>query len=89
MYNRGTIEEFNIWHEAAKRAEGLPEIGYVKGAPAPQNQQTVNYVDAVQNPNGADDYIWPYGAYPISGKIDLSQTDIHHLNWLPDPDGEA
>lgn len=82
MYNRGTIEEFNIWHASAKQSEGLPKMGYIDGSPAPQNQETVAYVNAIQNPDNSDDYIWIYGAYPISGKIDLSQIDINNLNWF-------
>lgn len=89
MYNRGTIEEFNTWHINVKQVEGLPKMGYINGLPAPQNQETVAYVNAIQNPDNSDDYIWLYGAYPISDKTDLSQTDINNLNWLPDPAGEA
>lgn len=66
MYHRGTLAQFNTWHDSAKLSEGLPKVGYVNGIPAPQNQQTISYSDATQNPNGSDDYIWLYGAYPDS-----------------------
>lgn len=83
MMNRGTLLEFNTWHNQAKISEGLPRIGYVNSVLAPQNQETTAYSQAIQNPNGTDDYIWNYGAYPVNGKAKLSQSDIDNLNWFP------
>lgn len=83
IYYRGTLAEFVQWHNAAKISEGLPAIGYMNGNPAPGNQESVDYSNAIQNPNKSDDYIWLYGRYPINGKTDLSQTDIDNLNWFP------
>lgn len=82
-YHRGTLSEFNIWHEAVKIKEGLPKIGYVNGQPAPHNQGTTGYSQALQNPNKSDDYVWIFGAYPIKGKQDLSQADVDGLKWFP------
>ena len=84
MYNRGTLSEFNTWHNAAMIAEGLPKIGFVNGHAAPQNQETIAYSEAIQNPDKSDDYIWMYGAYPAGGKAQLTQADINNLNWFPD-----
>lgn len=80
-YHRGTLSEFNAWHEQAKIAEGLPKIGYVDGVLTPQNQQTINYVDPIQNPSSADDCVWEFGAYPIEGKDVLSQENFEALGW--------
>ena len=85
MYHRGTLEEFNIWHESVKLAYGIPPagiIGYINEQPAPNNQRTIAYVRACQNPNGNNDYIWPYEAYPDPNKTKLSQEDINNPEWL-------
>ena len=84
MYHRGTLQHFNTWHTAAKLAYGIPAqglIGNVNGQPAPSNERTTAYVDAIQNPNKSNDYIWPYGAYPDGLKVQLSQYDVDNLNW--------
>jgi len=78
MYHRGTLEQFNNWHEPIKIKEGLPIMGYVNGVPAPENQWTVAYSSTVKNPNGTDDYIWNYGAYPT----DLPIVDVNDLGWF-------
>jgi hypothetical protein len=86
-YHRGTLSEFNTWHDAAKLAYGIPIggiIGYVDGKPAPDNERTTAYVNAIHNPDNSDDYIWPYGAYPIDGRAQLSQSDFDNLNWFPE-----
>lgn len=81
-YHRGTLLEFNTWHDVVKIKEGLPKVGYVNGQPAPNNQETTAYSSATQNPDESDDYVWRYGAYPIVGKQDLSQADIDNLKWF-------
>ncbi len=82
MYHRGTLSEFNIWHNNVKSILGLPKIGYINGQLAPNNEHTLAYVDTIQNPDKSNDYIWNYGAYPINGKIQLSQSDVNNLNWF-------
>ncbi len=82
MYHRGTLSEFNTWHNNVKIILNLPKIGYVNNQLAPQNEHTIAYVDPIQNPNKSDDYIWNYAAYPIDGKIQLSQMDINNLDWF-------
>lgn len=80
-YHRGTLQEFNDWHEQVKILEGLPKVGYVNGVPAPQNQQTTEYSIPIQSPDGLDDYIWDYGDYPIDGQARL---DINNFkSWFP------
>ena len=78
MYNRGTLQQFNLWHNAVKLAESIPRIGYVNNVPAPQNQGTTAYSDAIQNPDNSNDYIWNYGAYPDP---ELPIIDIENFSW--------
>jgi len=66
MYHRGTLVQFNTWHNDAMIKEGIPpegKVGFVNSEPAPENQRTTAYSSATQNPNKTDDYIWIYGAY--------------------------
>lgn len=74
IFNRGTIEEFTPWHEATMVAEGIP------------HDNVTAYSMAVHHPNNTDDYIWPFGAYPIEGKDQLSMEDIQALGWYPPRD---
>lgn len=85
MYHRGTLAEFNTWHENAKSLAGIPAegvIGNLDGEPAPHNQRTTAYVNAWQNPDNPDDYVWPYEAYPDDIKESLSRDDFLALNWF-------
>ncbi len=85
MYQRGTLEEFNQWHEKTKLSYGIPPggiVGLVNGRPAPDNQRTVNYVDRAQKPDKSNDYIWPYGGYVDDKKNVLSKSDVDNLNWF-------
>jgi hypothetical protein len=84
-YNRGTIEEFNLWHQMAMAAENIPtegRIGFVNGVPAPQNQRTIAYSSAIPHPTGGDDYIWFYGKYPDTNKPELSTEDARNAGWF-------
>lgn len=86
MYHRGSLQEFNAWHDAAKIIENIPaegRIGYVNDIPAPENERTFSYSYTIQNPNLSDDYIWLYGDYPIDGKEVLSYDNFINLGWLP------
>lgn len=82
MYNRCTLSEFNAWHASACTAENIPSVGYVMGVAAPENQQTVAYSKAIQNPDSSDDYIFLYGKYPMDNKTILTPGDIKDLNWF-------
>ncbi len=68
MYNRGTLEQFNAWHENVMALEGIipneGKVGDINGVPAPQSQRTVAYSKAVAHPVNPNDYIWVYGDYP-------------------------
>lgn len=68
---RGTFAQFNMEHMADCISADLPKMGYINGIAAPQNQLTVALYDALQNPDGSDDYIWKY----------LPQ-DLINLNWI-------
>lgn len=84
MYHRGTLAQFNTWHEVAMAAEGItPEgkIGFVDGEPAPQNQRTTAYSSTTQNPDKTDDYVWQYGAYKDSY---ISSVTTFPENWFPE-----
>ncbi len=82
-YHRGTLEEFNTWHQQVKLIEDLPKAGYRDDIPVPENQQTINYSEVIKNPLEDNDYIWMYGNYPIEDKEVLSSGDILILNWFP------
>jgi hypothetical protein len=86
MYNSGTLEEFEAWHEQVKNLEGLPKIGYINNIPMPGNQQTIAYSNAIQNPGGGNDYIWAYGNYPDANKPELLMEDVKLAGWFPDED---
>lgn len=73
-FYRGTLEEFTPWHEAAMAAEGIP------------HDNVTAYSEAIQNPAGGDDYIWPFGSYPVEGKSDLSMEDVQAAGWYPPRD---
>lgn len=85
MYQRGTLEDFKVWHEKTKQSYGIPPegmVGYVNGHPAPGNQRTINYTEATQNPDKSNDYIWVCGAYPEKEKATLLKSDVENLNWF-------
>lgn len=82
-YHRGTLTDFQEWHERAKQSEHIPaegKIGEVLGHPAPDAQRTYAYVTPIQNPDGSDDYVWLYLAYP-NGLPDLTQEEVNELGW--------
>lgn len=84
MYNRGTLAEFTVWHEAVKVSEGIigdGRVGDVRGVPAPQNQRTTTYSIAIPHPINTNDYIWCYGKYPDAEKTSLSQDDAIASGW--------
>ena len=84
MYNRGTLAQFNIWHEAAMASEEivLPngKVGYINGIEAPTNQRTIAYSEAIPHPINNDDYIWDCGSYPSD--IELTIDDVKSLGWM-------
>ena len=88
MYNRGTKAEFDAWHAAAMAAEGITpqgKVGFVDGRPAPENQRTTAYSSALKNPNGSDDYIWPYGAHKMAGKTKYYEIPAEFLEGYVAP----
>lgn len=85
MYHRGTLVEFNTWHDAAKTSYGIPEgglIGFVDGVEAPDKQRTLAYSDAEPHPTNSDDYIWLYGDYIDGSKDDLDEDAVIALGWF-------
>jgi len=84
-YHRGTIIEFNYWHEDAKLAEEITlagKVGYIKGVEAPENQRTTSYSKAIEHPINNDDYIWDYGNHPDPEKELLSLEQVKELGWF-------
>ncbi len=84
MYLKGTIEEFEVWHATAKELEGIPpegKVGYVNGVPAPNNQRTTAYSDAIKHPT-EELYVWKAGAYPMGGEL-LTLEQVKNLGWFP------
>ena len=88
MYYRGTLTEFNTWHEAAMIAENIPtpdgKVGFVRGRPAPDNQRTTAYTNAIAHPTNEDDYIWAYADYPDESKASLSEEEVQAAGWFPE-----
>ncbi|MGR3218838.1 MAG: hypothetical protein ACUZ8H_03345 [Candidatus Anammoxibacter sp.] len=85
MYNRGTLEDFNVWHNNIKVSEGIVaggRVGSIKGVLAPDNQRTTTYSTALPHPSN-DDYVWNYGGHPDAEKEDLSTDDVKSLGWFP------
>ena len=86
MYNRGTLAQFQAWHNTAMAAENIPnpegKIGYVNGQPAPDSQRTTAYSQTIQHPLGGDDYIWLCGNYCTNKNLDLEQVKL--LGWFND-----
>ena len=84
--HRGTLAEFNTWHNAAMISDDIPmpdgRIGFVNGVPAPDNQRTIAYSKAVLHPSNANDYIWTYGDYPDGESLTL--TEIKTAGWFPE-----
>lgn len=83
MYHRGTLAQFNTWHQAAMIKEGIPaggKIGYANGVLSPNTQRTTAYSGAQANPNVADDYVWLYGAYKNSS---LSVYTEYPIEFTP------
>lgn len=90
-YHRGTLAEFDAWHQTAMVQESIsPEgkVGFNSGQLAPQNQRTTAYSDPIPHSSNSDDYIWSYGAYPHAVKEKLSMDDVISLGWFPDEDIE-
>ncbi len=85
-YHRGTLAEFDAWHNITMDDAGIVtpagRIGNCKGAPAPDNQRTVVYSTVIPHPTNEDDYIWIYGAYVDSDKAILSQDDVLTAGWF-------
>lgn len=89
-YHRGTLAEFNTWHQVAKVAAGIPaegRIGSVNGKPAPDNQRTTAVSRVIIHPTNKDDYIWSYGEYPDGD--DLSISEVKALGWFGEDDAEV
>lgn len=83
-FHRGTLEEFNIWHDAIKISKDISEegkIGFVNGVAAPENQRTVAYSMLILHPANENDYAWAYGDYP-GEKASLSRQEVKTLGWF-------
>ena len=84
MYNKGTLEQFNEWHDRVKILEGItPEgkVGFVDGVPAPDRQRTTAYSQASKHPTD-DIYIWQYGAYPTGETF--TSLQVREMGWFPE-----
>ena len=86
MYHRGTLTEYNTWHDAAKIKAGIPadgKIGIYRGKPAPSKQRTIGISLAILHPINIDDYIWLHDGYNDPEKTDLSLINIQTAGWFP------
>jgi len=85
MFLRGTLQQFESWHETAKISENIPQegkVGYLKGKLAINRQKTINYSDAIKHPINENDYIWLCGNYCTNENLDLEQVKL--LGWFND-----
>jgi hypothetical protein len=83
MYQRGTLEEFEAWHEIAMEAENIPpegKVGILNNEPAPDKQRTTVYSESIQHPLGGDDYIWLCGNY-CNGDV-YTDLEVKDLGWF-------
>lgn len=86
MYHRGTLVEFNTWHDTAMLSEEIPtpegKIGRVNDVPAPSKQRTTSYSRPIQNINLTDDYIWDCGKHIDNSKDVLTKDDAKAIGWF-------
>ena len=84
-YHRGTLDEFNFWHDSVKVLEGIIEegkVGSIDGKLMPENQRTIEYSKATLHPSNENDYIWMYGNYIDENKTSLSLSDVKTAGWI-------
>lgn len=77
MYHRGTLEEFNAWHEPINQALGYPLSPIESG-----KMYTQRYSNAIQNPNDDNDCIWLYGDYKDNKFSSMTREEFIELKWF-------
>ena len=87
MYHRGTLSDYNAWHDPVKILEGITAEGKInsnKGKPAPNKQRTTAYSNATAHPSNADDYIWDHNSHPDGALTVYSKAEVEALGWFPE-----
>lgn len=83
MFHKGTLDEFNAWHDAAKIAEGIPvegKVGFNGGSLAPNNQRTYSVSSSLKHPTN-NDYIWVYANHKNNAMISYTLDEVQTLGW--------
>ena len=76
---------FNTAHEAAKTASGLPKVGNVNGAPAPENQQTTEITNCTSHPTDGTVVTFISGGWPEDQQIGfIFKTKEEVSEYFPD-----
>ncbi len=92
MYHKGTLSDFNKWHEAVKVDEGIPpdgRIGFVNGKPAPNNQRTMHYSMPVKHPRDTDSYVWLHGDHADRKKTKLTKEKAKTDGWFSEDEEKS
>lgn len=85
MFHRGTLDQFDTWHDAAKNLAAIPaegKIGNVNGIPAPQNQRTIAVSEAIAHPINNDDYIWQFCGHKDENFTSLTFEEVRALGFF-------
>ena len=85
-YHRGTLEEFNTWHDSAKISANIPhegKINAISGIPAPDNQRTIAAASAISHPTNQNDYIWIFSHYEDTQRPKFSLEEVKTEGFLP------
>jgi len=82
-FYRGTLAEYNAWHDPIKVEKGYPIVGRQKGVLMPGNQQTTDYSVPIQHPDETDDYIWSFVDYPTEGEDEFTRAEVETAGWFP------
>lgn len=90
MYKRGKLADYKDEHLAAQIAAGWTQDEIENGKTSingrgklkPEVCKTTKIFDAIQNPEGGDDYIWE------SDSGTLSLEDAKSAGWFPNPELE-
>ena len=85
LFVKGTLAEFNTWHDNIKNQETIPaegKVNCVNGIPAPKNQRTFEYAIPKKEGKDLDNYIWCVGKYPINGKSTFTIIDYEEFGTI-------
>lgn len=73
MYHKGSLLDFNTWHDPIKNILGLPS----------GDEKTIGYSSVIEHPNDSNDVIWHYGNYMDINKTSYSLEEVKALGFFP------